>query len=132
MTIQLLRRYVAMLDDEQEAFGSAYDGDHRKLMRYEDGRRVHADTITRRFNRLVDQAGVRRIRLHDVRHTYATLLLDSGINTKIVSDRIGHADMSATVQIYGHRSTGQDRDAANLIAALIERAMHDWTAEGAG
>ena len=38
-----------------------------------DGRPVHADTITDRFNRLVDRAGAKRIRLHDVRHTYATV-----------------------------------------------------------
>ncbi len=122
-TIGLLRRYLAVLDAERETFGAGYHEDHNKLMRYEDGRRLHADTITRRFNRLVDLAGVRRIRLHDVRHTYATLSLDSGINAKIVSDRIGHSDMSVTFQIYGHRSTGQDREAAELIAKLICQAL---------
>jgi integrase len=70
-TVELLRAYLAVLDTEQEVFGKDYDTSHGKLMRYEDGRRLHADTGTRRFNRLVDLAGVRRIRLHDVRHTYA-------------------------------------------------------------
>ena len=69
-TVKLLRAYVAVLDDERDAFGAGYDTSHSKLMRYPDGRALHADTITRRFNRLVDLAGVRRIRLHDVRHTY--------------------------------------------------------------
>ena len=77
-TVKLLRAYVAVLDEEREAFGAGYDTSHSKLIRYSDGRALHADTITRRFNRLVDLAGVRRIRLHDVRHTYATLSLDSG------------------------------------------------------
>lgn len=80
---------------------------------------LHADTVTRRFNRLVDLAGVRRTRLHDVRHTYATLALDSGVHAKVVSDRIGHAHEGITVQIYGHRSTGHDREAAELVAGLI-------------
>ncbi len=102
--------------------GRDYDTSHGKLMRYEDGRRLHADTVTRRFNRLVDLAGVRRIRLHDVRHTYATLSLDSGVHAKIVSDRIGHAHEGITVQIYGHRSTGHDRDAAELVAGIIRQA----------
>jgi integrase len=75
--------------------------------------------ITRRFDRLVDRAKVRRIRLHDVRHTYATLSLDSGIDPKIVSDRIGHANMAYTLQIHVHRSTGRDRQAAETVAALI-------------
>jgi integrase len=43
--------------------------------------------------------GVRRIRLHDVRHTDATLSLDSGVHAKIVSDRIGHAHEGNTVQL---------------------------------
>ena len=60
-----------LLDEEREAFGADHDTSHSKLMRYSDGRALHADTITRRFNRLVDLAGVRRIRLHDVSHTYA-------------------------------------------------------------
>ena len=48
--------------------------DSGKLVCHPDGRPVHADTITDRFNRLVDRAGVKHIRLHDVRHTYATVL----------------------------------------------------------
>jgi integrase len=122
-TVELLRQYLAMLDDERDAFGEGYDTAHNKLMRYPDGRRLHADTVTRRFNRLVDRAGVRRIRLHDVRHTYATLSLDSGVHAKIVSDRIGHAHEGITVQIYGHRSTGHDRAAAELVAGLIRRQL---------
>jgi len=122
-TVELLRAYLAVLDMEREAFGEEYDTSHGKLMRYEDGRRLHADTITRRFNRLVDLAGVRRIRLHDIRHTYATLSLDSGVHAKIVSDRIGHAHEGITVQIYGHRSTGHDREAAELVAGLIRRKL---------
>ena len=124
-TVELLRRYLAMLDDERAAFGPDYDGVHGKLMRYPDGRRLHADTVTRRFNRLVDLAGVRRIRLHDVRHTYATLSLDSGVHAKIVSDRIGHAHEGITVQIYGHRSTGHDREAAELVAGLLRARLDD-------
>lgn len=110
-----------MLDVECEAFGSGYLGGHIKLMRYEDGGPVRADSITRRFNRLVDKAGVRRIRLHDVRHTDATLLLDVGVAPKIVSDRMGHANLSVMFQIYGHRSTGRDREAADLVGGLIHR-----------
>lgn len=127
-TADLLRRYLTVLDEERDAFGAGYDTSHHKLMRYEDGRRLHADTITRRFNRLVDLAGVRRIRLHDIRHTYATLSLDSGVHAKIVSDRIGHAHEGITVQIYGHRSTGHDREAAELVAGLIRSRLADGPA----
>ncbi|MGH3854103.1 MAG: tyrosine-type recombinase/integrase [Pseudonocardiaceae bacterium] len=125
-TVSLLRSYLALLDRECEAFGAGYPT-HDKLMRYVDGRPLHADTITRRFNRLVDLVGVRRIRLHDIRHTYATLSLDSGVTPKILSDRIGHSDMSVTFQVYGHRSTGHDREAAELVAKLIREALEPPT-----
>ena len=108
----------------------SHDAGHGELMRYPDGRARHADTITRHSNRLVDLAGVRRIRLHDVRHTYATLSLDSGVHAKIVSDRIGHAHQDTTVRISGHRSTGHDRDAAELVAGLIRRRLDDTSEAG--
>jgi integrase len=118
ITVAYLRRHLAMLDHERRDFGTAYQ-DHGKLFCHPDGHLIHPDTITRRFNRLVDAAGVPRIRLHDVRHTYATLALDNGVDVKIVSDRLGHANMNVTTQIYTHRSTGRDRDAAAKVAGLI-------------
>lgn len=121
-TIGMLRQYLDMLDREREAFGAAYP-DHGYLMCFENGRRLHPDTITSRFNRLVDRADVRRVRLHDVRHTWATLARDSGINRKIVTDRLGHANETVTGQIYTHRSEGLDREAAELIARLITEAL---------
>jgi integrase len=84
---------------------------------------VPPDTITR--NRLVDRAGVPRIRLHDVRHTYATLSLDAGIDPKIVGDRVGDASMNVTLQIYAHRSTGRDRAAAETFAVTLFDAAQD-------
>lgn len=80
----------------------------------------HPDSITARFNRLVDRAGARRIRLHDVRHTYATLSRDAGIDAKIIGDRIGHAKLLTD---YVHASVGKDRSAAELIGKLIADAL---------
>jgi integrase len=113
-----------MLDNEREAFGTSYH-DSGLLVCHPDGRPVHPDTITDRFNRLVDRAGVKRIRLHDVRHTYATTSLDAGIDPKIVADRIGHANMAYTLTIYTHQSTGKDRGAAQTVAGVLLGA--GWT-----
>lgn len=123
LTARYLRRHLDMLDGERAAFGRDYQaGEH--LCCHPDGRPVHPETITRRFNRLVDRAEVPRIRLHDVRHTYATLSLDAGIDPKIVSDRIGHANMAYTLAIYTHPSTGRDRVAAGTVAGVI--FGEDW------
>ena len=77
-TVAALRQHVEMIDSERETFGVNYPN-HGKLTCFADGRRPHPDTVTSRFNRLVDQAGVRRIRPHDVRHTYATLPEGRGV-----------------------------------------------------
>jgi len=100
------------------------------LVCHPDGRPVHPDTITDRFNRLVDRAGVKPIRLHDVRHTYATTSLDAGVDPKIVADRIGHANMAYTLAIYTHKSTGKDRGAAETVAGVLLGA--GWTCAGCG
>lgn len=120
-TLTALHAYLAKLEEERAEFGASYHP-AGKLMCFEDGRPLHPDTITRRFNRLVDLAGVRQIRLHDIRHTYATLAMDAGINPKTISDRVGHANLNVTYGIYTHRSTGIDHEAAQHIASLI------WTA----
>jgi integrase len=118
LTVAYLRRHLAMLDTEKEAFGDSYH-DSGLLVCHPDGRPVHPDTITDRFNKLVDRAGVKRIRLHDVRHTYATTSLDAGVDPKIVADRIGHANMAYTLAIYTHKSTGKDRGAAETVAGVL-------------
>jgi integrase len=112
---------------EREAFGDSYHGSG-KLICHPDGRPVHPDTITDRFNRLVDRARVKRIRLHDVRHTYATVSIDSGVDPKIVSDRIGHANMAFALTRYTHRSTGKDRAAAENVAGVLLGT--GWTCTG--
>jgi len=91
-----LTKLLDLLDKERAAFRGAYP-DHGLLMVNEEGRPLHPDTITARFNRLVDHADVPHIRLHDVRHTYATLAMDLGIDPKMLSDRIGHANTSVTL-----------------------------------
>lgn len=88
-------------------------------MRYSDGRRLHADTVTRRFNRLVDLAGVRRIRLHDVRHTYATLSFARRVPVKVVSERLGHASVSFTQDTYMPVIPGMDEQGARIAATAI-------------
>jgi integrase len=117
-----LRKLVEVLTSERRALGKGYPS-HGLLMVNERGRPLHPDTITTRFNRLVDRAGVPRIRLHDVRHTYATLALDEGVDPKTLSDRIGHANTSVTLQIYGHRSHGRDTLMAQALGDLIQSAM---------
>jgi integrase len=113
---------VGVLASERRALGKDYPS-HGLLMVNELGRPLHPDTITTPFNRLVDRSGVPRIRLHDVRHTYATLAMDEGVDPKTLSDRIGHANTAVTLQIYTHRSHGRDKVMAQALGDLIQSAV---------
>ena len=60
-----------------------------------------------------------QIRLHDLRHSYATLALASGVNPRIVSGRLGHSTVALTLDVYSHVLPQQDRQAAEAIAGLL-------------
>ncbi len=61
-----------------------------------------------------------QIRLHDLRHTHASLALQAGIPAKVVSERLGHASVAFTLDVYSHVVPGLQEDAAQRIAALVE------------
>jgi integrase len=61
-----------------------------------------------------------RIRLHDLRHTHATLLLTAGTRPKVVQQRLGHAKISTTMDTYSHLLTGMQESAVALMAAMLD------------
>jgi integrase len=67
------------------------------------------------------------IRFHDLRHTSATLLLTEGVHGKIVQERLGHANIAMTLDLYSHVTADMQRRAAEAIDAVIDAAT---TAEG--
>lgn len=71
------------------------------------------------WRRNVKRAGVRYIRLHDLRHTSATLLINQGVHAKIISARLGHADIRVTMDTYGHAPQAADKEAANKLDSLF-------------
>lgn len=85
----------------------------------ENGQWIHPDRFTQMFNKHVRSSKVTRIRFHDVRHTYATLALTAGVHPKIVSERLGHATVAFTLDVYSHVIPGMQEDAASLVAGLI-------------
>jgi Phage integrase family len=79
----------------------------------------YPDNITAWFEQHTRAAGLPRIRLHDVRHSYATAALKAGIPAKVISERLGHASVAFTPQVYGHVIPGMDADAVATVADLI-------------
>lgn len=117
-TVAALREWKEVQNSERVFFDTDYEGTDR-VFTWENGRDVHPDVIRRRFNRLSERAGLPHIRLYDVRHTYATTALKSGVHPKIVSSRLGHASVGFTMTVYSHALPGMDREAADAIASLF-------------
>jgi len=117
-TLALLRTHVEMLSQERAEFGPEYH-EHGLLFCWEDGRPPHPDTITRRFGNLVEAAGLPKIRLQDVRHSYATAGRDAKIDWKVLSERIGHSDVAFTMKQYVQTDLEVHRQVATTLAELI-------------
>jgi integrase len=81
---------------------------------------IRPNSIGQAFARLVKETGLPRIRLHDLRHTHASHLLLAGVNVKVVSERLGHASVSFTLDTYAHVMPGQQAQAASAAAALLK------------
>ena len=75
--------------------------------------------ISKEFGRLSRAARLPRIRLHDLRHTHATLALQAGIHPKIVSERLGHSAVSFTLDVYSHALPHMQQEASERIGRLI-------------
>jgi integrase len=88
----------------------------------EDGTAWHPDRISKLFEDAVRASGLPRIRLHDLRHTHATIALAASIHPKVVSDRLGHSTVAFTLDVYSHCVPALAQDAAEKIAALVSAA----------
>ena len=85
----------------------------------EDGQALHPWLVSRCFRAAVKEAMLPDIRLHDLRHTHATLALQAGIHPKVVSERLGHATVSITLDTYSHAIPAMQEEAAVKIAGLV-------------
>jgi len=71
------------------------------------------------FKPLLKRAGLPDIRFHDLRHTAATLMLTGGVHPKIVQQRLGHANISMTLDLYSHVMPGMDAAAADVVGGIL-------------
>lgn len=116
-TCNELKAYVAEWKRERSSLGQS----SRLLFVWEDGRPLHPETITTLFHQHCQAAGLPRIRLHDVRHSYASAALKAGVPAKVISERLGHSTAAFTLQTYTHVIPGMDEAAAEAVARLILR-----------
>jgi integrase len=109
VTVAALRLDRKVQREERLAWGEAWQ-DTGLVFTQEDGTLIHPHQFSRCFERHLLASGLPRIRLHDVRHSYATAALAAGIPAKVVSERLGHANVSITLgQLFRTRLTRSSR-----------------------
>lgn len=86
-----------------------------------DGRPIDPSEMTRKFRSLARKAGSQRVRLHDLRHAFATMLLGSGIHPKIASEALGHSTVGITLDTYSHVLPNMQEKAAAAIQEALGR-----------
>lgn len=119
-TCDALRSHRARQNAERLAWAGAYE-DNGLVFAREDGTPVRPDVVSRRFRALAADAGLPGIRLHDTRHSAATLGLAAGIDIKVVSDLLGHSTTAITSNLYSHVLPKMQDDAAERMAGLVTR-----------
>ena len=117
-TVEVLKSQAARRLDVQDKWDEAWIETGLVFIQ-ENGEALDPESISRYFRQAVKKSLLPQIRLHDLRHTHATLALQTGIHPKIVSERLGHATISITLDTYSHAVPAMQEEAAALIAGLV-------------
>lgn len=119
-TASLLRKHQLRQKELKLSLGGAYK-DRDFVFAKENGNPIQINNFGQRsFANLIESAGVKKIRFHDLRHTCATLLLAKGVNPKIVQERLGHSDISMTLNRYSHVTPTMQDQAARLLGDALQ------------
>lgn len=90
------------------------------VFRHEDGTPYRHEKVRIAFVRALEKAGLPQIRVHDLRHTYATLMLEQGIPVHKVAQMLGHANPNITSAVYSHVTKKMDSDALSAMEAILD------------
>jgi integrase len=120
-SVAVLRTLRARQNRERLAFGPQWP-DGGLVFTREDGEPVRPDSVSQKFDRLLERLDLPRIRLHDLRHTSASIGLASGETLKEISERLGHSSLGITADTYTHVLPVVALESAKRRARLIPRA----------
>lgn len=112
--VQVLKEQQAKQEENKALLGNAWQDKWGLIFTTDAGMPIHATPLLRRFRRILSRLDLlESIRIHDLRHTFATLLIERGVHIKLVSELLGHSSINITLATYGH-VTPRMKDAAIL------------------
>ena len=117
-TAEALRGHRSRQAEERLAIGPGYST-LDLVFAHVDGRPLNPATVSRTFDRLVKGAGLPKIGVHGLRHSFATLALLGGLPSKVVAEVLGHSSTRVTEDLYQHVTPGMKADATARVTALL-------------
>ena len=117
-----LRKAKAQYARDAFAYGIGFQN-HGYVIKQPNGAPFKPDSMTQKWERLLEKNNLPKIRLHDLRHSNATALIQAGVNPRVVQQRLGHSDVNITLNTYTHVLPEMDVDAAEkLDSIMLKRA----------
>ena len=123
MLVAELRRHRMQQAEWLLRLGVRLTDDHYVCLR-EDGESVWPSSLTRAFRTFMRRHKLPQIRFHDLRHSHATHLLAANVHPKIAQERLGHSNVSITLNTYSHVVPGMQQEAAAKVDAVIQAALN--------
>ena len=117
-TALLLKEHKDKESTQRFVLGSPLEDDDLLFSDLE-GRPLLPDTVSHAWAKLMKRIGLEGIRLHDARHSHASFMLKQGVHPKVVQERLGHASISTTLDLYSHVSPGLQQAAAEGFDKLL-------------
>jgi integrase len=116
---RLLQEYRTSQDLIRESLNYPKLNESDLVFCHHDGKPFLPNTVSHNWEKLTRKAGLKNIRLHDARHTHASLMLKQGIHPKIVQERLGHSSIQITLDTYSHVAPGLQQAAAEKFDSLV-------------
>ncbi len=120
----LLRDYKGQVKTQRLLLGKPLT-DKDFVFAHADGSPLDPSTVTYVFHKMTRRAGLEGLRLHDLRHTYTSIMIAAGVNIKAISQSLGHANVGITLDTYGHLLPGMGRTAAERF----DKFLKPWLSE---
>jgi integrase len=124
---EVLQEYRSQVEDQRVMLNTPL-ADSDLVFAHVGGSPLDPSTVSHEFLKTARRAGL-QIRLHDLRHTYATLMLAAGVNVKALSQSLGHSNVSITLGIYSHLLPGTGKSAAEQFDKLLNPYLKEGAAK---
>lgn len=119
--VEVLKSQIERNQQYKKLFKKEYQ-DNGLIFCKENGSIFRPTNLNRHFRKICKLAGVPEIRIHDLRHTHATILLELKVNPKLVADRLGHSSIKMTLDTYSHSSISMQSNVAELFEKRVKES----------